>query len=213
VSDARAVAAPGSWRLLVPAGWITLSTDAGRRDQEVKRLLDRQFTGTARDELILKRVDIDRRLRAELAAAAEQGATQLHALLEPVGGLPVSATLLVSQLVVGMDEETDRRLATMLGGDEGVEEVDSVEVGGARGLRRRRRVEEPSGPEPDAPAIWHTHVDFVLEADPDHLLVLSFVTSTDPLAEELVAVFDGIAGTLHHGDAEIEWEPTRFSRG
>ncbi len=212
MKQARSVAAPGSWRLLVPAGWATLTTEPGRRDQAIKNLLDRQFRGTARDELIQVRVDIDRRLRADLARAAERGVTQMHALVEPTNGLPVSATLLVSQLFVGLDEETDARLASLLGSDAGVDEVGRVEVGGAAGLRRRRRVEEPSGPEDDATLIWHTHVDYVLEADPDHLLVLNFVTSTDPLADELVAVFDGIAETLHTGEAGLEWEPTRFTR-
>lgn len=212
MTGSRSVAAPGSWRLLIPAGWATLSTDPGRRDAEVRRLLDRQFRGTARDELISKRVEIDRRLRADLAGAAEQGVTQVHALVEPTQGLPVSATLLVSQLVVGMDDETSARLQRLLSGDEGVQEAGPVEIGALRGLRRRRRVEERAGSEESDPLMWHTHVDYVLEIDPESLLVLTFVTSTDPLADELVAVFDGIAETLHSEDTALAWDPIRYER-
>ena len=38
------------------------------------------------------------------------------------------------------------------------------------------------------------------------MLALSFVTHTDPVAEQLVALFDAIAATLHQeGDGVIAW--------
>ena len=71
----RTITAPDSYRLILPSGWFTLSTDPARRDADVKRMLDRQFTGRARDELISLRVELDRRLRRDLSRAAEAGAT------------------------------------------------------------------------------------------------------------------------------------------
>ncbi|KQX75022.1 MULTISPECIES: hypothetical protein [Aeromicrobium] len=207
----RTVRAPGGWKLVIPAGWATLSTDPNVRNDQIKRLLDRQFEGTARDELIQVRVEADRRLKQDLARAAENGVTQMHALVDPIVKLPISATLLVAQLYVGSDREVVDGLAKLLGKAEGVLEVENLTLGGVPATRRRRRALEPSGEEPDAPEIWHTHVDYMIQISMDDLLVLSFVTSTDALSDQLTFVFDSIAATLHQGDSGLEWEPTFYA--
>lgn len=207
-ADQRTVAAPGSYRLVLPAGWFTISTDPGRRDKDIGRLMDRQFTGQARDELIRLRVELDRRLRRDVARAAERGATQIHALVDPLLGLPISATLVVAQLFAGPDGSIGAQLKSLLGEAEGVVENDPVTIGGVSALRRVRRAEEPMTEDEGAPVVWHTHVDYVVQADPDRLLVLSFVTSTDEVAPAMVVVFDAIAATLHlDGDGDLTWEP------
>ncbi|MCX6406046.1 MAG: hypothetical protein NTV28_03905 [Propionibacteriales bacterium] len=208
----RVVSAPGAWRIVLPAGWITLSTDHARREADIKRLLDRQFRRTARDELIQVRIEADRRLRADVSRAAENGVTQIHGLADPVRGLPVSATLLVAQLFTGDGSTLGPQLATLLGAAEGVTENSATELAGRTALRRVRKVEEPADPDtPGSPLIWHTHVDYLVQADLDRVLVLSFVTSTDPLADPLVALFDSIAETLHVADEDgagaLAWEP------
>ncbi|KAA1373003.1 hypothetical protein [Aeromicrobium fastidiosum] len=210
-SETRTVNGPeGAWRLLVPSGWATLSTDPGLRNGQIKRLLDRQFEGTARDELIQVRIEADRRLKADLARAAENGVTQLHALMEPIAGLPVSATLLVAQLYIGSDREVAKDLRRLLGDATGVLEVDELVLAGVPATRRRRRVLEPLGEEPGSPEMWHTHIDYMVQISLDDLLVLSFVTSTDPLADELTFVFDSIAATLHQGDGDLQWQPSVY---
>lgn len=206
----RPVAGPDGWRLLIPSGWATLSTDANRRNDQIKRLLDRQFAGSARDELIQIRIDADRRLKRDLSRAADNGVTQVHALVEPVAGAPVSATLLVAQLYIGADHEVAASLARLLGAAEGVLEIDEVILAGVPAMRRRRRALEPLLDHEEAPDVFHTHVDYMVQISMDDLLVLSFVTSTDQLADELTFVFDSIAGTLHQGEGVLEWEPTRF---
>lgn len=211
-ADQRTVSGPDAWRLVLPAGWVTLSTDHARRDTDIKRLLDRQFRRTARDELIQVRIEADRRLRADVARASENGVTQIHALADPVRGLPVSATLLVAQLFTGDGATLGPQLTGLVGAAEGVEHNGPTTLAGRQALRRVRRAEEPVDPStPDSPRIWHTHVDYLVQADADRVLVLSFVTSTDPLAEPLVALFDSIAGTLHVADEEgagdLAWEP------
>lgn len=202
----RTIAAPGSYRLVLPAGWFTISTDAGRRDKDIARLMDRQFSGKARDELIRLRVELDRRLRRDVARAAERGATQIHALVDPLLGLPISATLVVAQLFAGPDGALGAQLRSLLGEAVGVEENDAVEIGDVPALRRVRRAEAPMSEDEGAPVVWHTHVDYVVQADPDRLLVLSFVTSTDEVAPAMVVVFDAIAATLHvDGDGDLTW--------
>lgn len=195
---------------MIPAGWATLSTDPNVRNDQIKRLLDRQFEGTARDELIRVRVEADRRLKQDLARAAENGVTQMHALVDPIVKLPISATLLVAQLYVGSDPDLAGSLTKLLGTAEGVLEVDNLTLGGVPATRRRRRALEPSGDEPEAPEIWHTHVDYMIQISMDDLLVLSFVTSTDALSDQLTFVFDSIAATLHQGDSGLEWEPIYY---
>lgn len=213
MAQTRTVRAPDGWRLVIPAGWATLSTDAGHRNAHIKRLLDRQFEGAARDELIKVRVDVDRKLKRDLARAAENGVTQVHALVEPIGGLPVSATLLVAQLYIGSDREVTAGLKRLLGDAVGVLDVEELTIGGVPAMRRRRRALEPAGDEPDAPEIWHTHLDYMVQISLDDLLVLSFVTSTDPLADELTFVFDSIAETLHQGDSALEWNAMYYAPG
>lgn len=211
MTQTRTVNAPAGWRLVIPAGWATLSTDAGHRNAQIKRLLDRQFQGTARDELIQVRVEADRRLRQDLSRAAENGVTQVHALVDPISGMPVSATLLVAQLYVGSDREVTEGLNRLLGAATGVLEVGEVTIGGVPAMRRRRRALEPVSEEPDSPEVWHTHVDYMVQISLDDLLVLSFVTSTDPLADELAFIFDSMAGTLHRGESILEWDATHFA--
>ena len=208
----RIVSGPDAWRLVLPAGWVTISTDHARRETDIKRLLDRQFRRTARDELIQVRIEAERKLRSQVTRAAEHGVTQIHGLADPIKGLPVSATLLVAQLFTGDGNSLGSQLATLLGASEGVTENSTTELAGRTALRRVRRLEEPVDADtPGSPLIWHTHVDYLVQADGDRVLVLSFVTSTDPLAEPLVALFDTIASTLHVADEEcagdLAWEP------
>lgn len=211
----RVVADEHGWRLVLPAGWASISTSAEQRDADVKRLLDRRFAGTARDELIRLRIDLDQRLKADVARAGEAGATQVMALVDPVDGLPVSATLVVAELTT-TDDGFEDALARALRGDAGVLEVGAVEVAGRSAVRRRRRLLE--GLEPDAPEeqrLWHTHLDYVIAVGDDTVLVLTFVTSTDPLADPLVAVFDSMAQSLHRADepgaGALAWETTPIS--
>ncbi|KAA1378296.1 hypothetical protein [Aeromicrobium fastidiosum] len=202
----RVVAAPGAYRLVLPSGWFTISADPSRRDKDITRLMDRQFTGTARDELIGLRVELDRRLRRDVARAAERGTTQIHALVDPLLGLPISATLVVAQLFAGPAGALDLQVLELLGDAEGVLENDAVRIAGVDALRRVRRAEAPLTEDEGAPLVWHTHVDYVVQADADRLLVLSFVTSTDEVAEAMVVVFDKIAATLHlDGDGDLTW--------
>ena len=79
-------------------------------------------------------------------------------------------------------------------------------MAGLPALRRVRRAEEPVAEDEGAPVLWHTHIDYVVQADPDRLLVLSFVTSSDEVAEAMTLVFDMIAATLHRdGDGALTW--------
>jgi hypothetical protein len=202
----RTVAAPGAWRFVLPRGWVGLPTEASRRDAAVAALLDRQFRGTARDELISVRIDIDRRLKADLAKAADAGATHVYALVEPMAGVFITTSVAVAQVRVGADD-VNEQMSALLGAAEGVLESGYVELPNLSGIRRRRRAQEALPDLPDAPPLWTTHVDYVLESAPALLLLLLFVTTSDEHADVLVELFDAVAATLHvEGDGDMAWE-------
>jgi hypothetical protein len=195
------------WRIVLPPGWITLPTDPNRRDASIRAFVDSQMQGKARDELIAQRIELERRLREDVARAALTGVTHIHSLADLVSGAPVTATLIVADMVVGTHADLAQELAAITGPDEGTVAVSHVDVAGAMAVRRQRRVLAPLGDDPTAPELWQTQVEYLVEAAADRILVLMFSTVTDPLAPELVVLFDAIAATLHRDDdgGELSW--------
>lgn len=184
------------WRVLLPPGWTTLPTeqDAGRA--AVTALLDRMVEGKPRDEFVPLRIELDRALRSQLARARRQGATHLHALTEPVRGLPVSASLVTTTVRTGDPEEIAAAVSAVLGAAEGVVDHGNVDLGPMGALRRVRRVRRAVEPAPDTEQQL-THVDYVVPVDEGSVLVMTFTTSTEPIWQDLVVLFDAIATTLH----------------
>jgi hypothetical protein len=184
------------WTLLLPPGWITLPTAADRAHESIRRVVDGAMRGKPRDELVTIRIDLERALTEHVAQARAQGADTVHALVEPIAGVPVSASLLVAELVVLDQDQVMAEVQRMFGRVEGVVETGPAEVAGFPALRRVRRnhrsLDEAAGLEP----VWHTNVDFVVETGPDELLVLIFATSDDVLAPQLVRMFDAMAQSL-----------------
>ena len=187
----------GEWTLLLPAGWRSLPTDQWKAPVAVRQLTAWMVQGKHRDELVQLRIDLEQTLIARLERAREQGATACHLLVEPVRGVPVSASLVVTSLYLGGDGELSEGLGRMFGTPAGVVEEGPVVLAGVRGVRRVRRHQGSIEGDPDATSLWHTNVDYVLETEPGGLLLLNFGTSTDPVWEQLVVLFDAIAATLH----------------
>lgn len=185
------------WTVLLPPGWATFPTDPEKARAAVRRTTDRMLRGRARDELVQARIDTERSLTELVEKARRTGAAAVHLLVEPVRGVPVSASLVVSELSVSTEDELARQVARVLGRGSGVVENDRIEVAGLPALRRRRRERMPADERfPDA-EVWETSLDLVVETGDDELLVLTFATMTDEIADELVLLFDAIAESLH----------------
>ena len=195
----RAIVDAAGWRVLLPPGWTTLPTEREAGREAVRRLLDRMVQGRPRDELAPLRIELDRTMRRQLAEARNQGATHLHALTEPVRGLPVSASLVTTTVRTGDPEEIASAVSAVLGAAEGVVDHGNVDIGPMGALRRVRRVSRAVDPAPDKEQQL-THVDYVVPVDTECVLVLAFTTSTEPIWRDLVALFDAIATTLHRPD-------------
>lgn len=187
------------WRLLLPPTWITIPTEPEAGRIAVARLIDQMLEGKPRDELIDVRVEIDRMLRRQLADAAKTGATHVHALSRPLAGAPVSASLTVSTVrTPGHPDELASALNLVLGDGEGVVEHGYADAGEHAALRRVRHVPVP----PDlvrGRELMATCVDYVVPTSESSVLLLAFSTTTWQIEDELVALFDAIASTLHRG--------------
>lgn len=190
------IGGPGRWDLLIPAGWASLPTSVAGRQAAIRRVTDRMMRGQARDQLVRARIEIERSLLSQLESARQQGASVVHALVEPIAGMPVSASLSVAELTITHGEDVTEGVLGMLGRNDGVVEHGPVEIGGCPAIRRRRRHRVPEVEDDEGAELWATTLDVVVKVAPDTLLVLTFVTTTDPVADALVAVFDAIAASL-----------------
>lgn len=188
--------AGAGWTVMLPSSWVTLPTDPEAARPVIKRLLDRTFEGKPRDELAPHRIRLDQGLRRQCAAAREMGADHVHALAEPVRGMPVSATLIGVPLDLAPDDDLLDALTHVLGGAEGVVESEETEAAGHYALRRVRRAPTRLDDDPTSPEVMATHVEYVVALPDDSLLVLAFSTTTEPVHRQLTVLFDAIAQTL-----------------
>jgi hypothetical protein len=187
-----------AWRIMIPPGWTTIPTDPTRAEAAIKRFLDDSLRGKHRDELIMARIEVETGLRDQIADARTSGARAVHVLTEPFRNVPVTASLVVSQVAVAPDDDLAEALEEVLGESDGVVEVGECEIAGLPALRRVRReaddeLEERTG---RVGAGARTLVDYVVFIDGATILVMAFATSTPQVANELVQLFDAMAGTL-----------------
>lgn len=194
-ADTRPAGGTG-WSVVLPATWTTIPTEEQAARPVIRRLIDRSLDAHPRDELALHRARLDQALRRQCATAAEAGASHVHALTEPVRGYPVSATLMGVPLDLPPEADLLDALTDVLGTADGVVESGETTLGGMFALRRVRRVPSRLDEDPSSPEVMTTHVEYVVGLPDDLLLVLVFTTSTEPLQEALVVLFDAIAGTL-----------------
>ncbi|MFZ5851409.1 MAG: hypothetical protein ACOYY2_08450 [Actinomycetota bacterium] len=137
-------------------------------------------------------------LRASIAEAQAQGAVHLAVCADLVGGLPVSASMLVHVRDRSADPTGGdlARLADALGRDA---EVVALPTGPA--VRHRHR----GAPAPGGHPVQVLESEVVQYHLPlpggDRWLMLTFSTPCLPVAEALVELFDAIAGTVRwqHG--------------
>ena len=185
-----------TWTLMLPPNWTTLPTEPAAGRAAVKSLLARQMAHLPRDRVAGVRRQLENELRTLLRQAEEAGAGTVHAYFALMRGLPVSATCTVTLLEGGVDDpRLLAELATRLAADEAVVEIDVRPLADLPAIRRRRRRAMPV--EGTERAVSSTGLDWAVPLpDGDGALVLSFGTTTEPVADQLVALFDAMAGSL-----------------
>ena len=197
ITRERTVPLVPGWRIVLPQGWVSLPTDPAEAPRAISGLLDKALEGKPRDQMIDLRVEIDRKLREQCRQAHEAGAGHLHSLFEPVAGALVSASLVGREFVV---EDTDTLASTLQMGfsrAEGIVEMGFVDVGEHGALRRLREETTDQLLDGQPRPVATLSLDLVIRLDQTRFAVMSFGTTTAPLRDELVVLFDAIASTLH----------------
>lgn len=181
--------APAWYRLLVPEGWWAIDLDPARAEANVTALVDRQWRGI--DDAPHLKAEARASLLRQAEDAADAGGLQLYLSVGTLGGIPLSASLLVSAVPLASADEL-AELAE-LGRTRG-RDVTQVDLPAGPGLRTLWR--QPPGDD-DPSGLVTTCLDVHLTVPGAPLvLVLQFRTPMEPLADALVEVFDAVAGTL-----------------
>jgi hypothetical protein len=193
--DGRAGAV--GWSLLLPPGWWHIPLDE-RRGQSVTALLDRQLASLPRDRVATLRREVEGELTQLVERAIANGAVEIYLNVDLIRGLPVAASCLVTVVPTGAATALPAAELAALMRERPGDEVGVLEVAGAPAARVRRRepVTDADGLSSGELAITRLQV-YVPVPHTTEMLLLSFSTPMDPIADAMVALFDAIAGSLH----------------
>ncbi|MGH3773333.1 MAG: hypothetical protein ACRDRW_18380 [Pseudonocardiaceae bacterium] len=189
-------AGPVGWSLLLPPGWWHIPLYE-RRGQSITALLDHRLASLPRDRVAALRRELDGELTRQVERAVVSGAVEMYLSVDLMRGLPVAASCLVTVVPAGAATALPAaELAALLGERPG-DEVGVLEVAGAPAARVRRRepVTEADGLSTGELAVTRLQV-YVPVPNTAEMVLLSFSTPMDPIADAMVALFDAIAGSL-----------------
>ncbi|HKR49976.1 MAG TPA: hypothetical protein VJT72_10420 [Pseudonocardiaceae bacterium] len=190
---------PKDYNVIVPDGWFQLPLDPDDRDRGIVLLAERTFRGV--DNAPHLKQQFMRDLQRKAKDAYSVGGTELYLSTLTVGSVPLASSLLIS--VPAPDEwplcsDADEMAEHLAG--QGIGEVGVVELEAAgKAVRQRQR----QSAEPKAqlgntlPTTTLTY--YVPIPATTRWLMLNFSTPVDPLADQMVELFDVIAATLHWG--------------
>ncbi len=191
--------------LITPEDWFRIPLlPADRREASVSALIQRQFAGVD-DQPVLRR-KAEEQLLGTAEAAAEQGGVVLYLSFLEAGGIPLSASLLISRLYERFDGLD--AVAALAGSGEVTLETLPAVGRVARVLRRERTKQSRKlGSEFEDTVVEY----FVPLPDRDEVLMLTFSTPLEPIADAMVELFDAVAATLRwqHRDEERTGEERR----
>lgn len=166
----------------------------------IDRILAQRFAHVGRDQV----APLRRALRTDLLTLADDargtGALDLYLLLDSPSDLPVDASLLVTLLAATPDGTVDPQdLMPFLSGPDTTATVVQLRFAGSALRTQARR----SAREGEALGIGaaRTRVQYLVETpDRSARLLLTFATTTEPVADRLVTLFDAMAGTVGFTD-------------
>lgn len=194
--DEDATTPPKDYNLVVPDGWFKLVLDPEHRDRSIIALAEQQFHGV--DNAPLLKEQVMRELQKTAKDAYQTGGIELYLSTLRVGPLPLSSSLLVSFPMPGMMPSSSdvHTLADVLG--RRGEEAAVVGLSAAGRAVREFRSEAASPSTQLGNKLPTTTVKFYVPVPATkEWLILSFSTPLDPLARQMVGLFDAVADTLH----------------
>ncbi|MFE7069848.1 hypothetical protein ACFU96_07150 [Streptomyces sp. NPDC057620] len=176
--------------LITPEDWYRIPLQPeDRREASVSALVKRQFAGVD-DQPALRR-QAQEQLLGAAEAGVEQGGVVLYLSFLEAAGIPLSASLLISRLQRRFDAlDTVSALS-----DKG--ETSQVRLPAAGRAVRRRRTERTREARRLGSEFEDTVVEyFVPVPDRDEVLMLTFSTPLEPIADAMAELFDAVASTL-----------------
>lgn len=195
-AGADATTPPKDYNLVVPDGWFKLSLDPDHRDRSIIALAEQQFHGI--DNAPQLKEQVMRELQKTAKDAYQAGGIELYLSTLRVGPLPLSSSLLVSfpmpeTMPASRDVHTFAEVLDRRGVEATVVELSAV------GRAVREFCSDPASPGTQlGNQLSTTTVKFYVPVPAtDEWLILSFSTPLDPLARQMVGLFDAVADTLH----------------
>lgn len=184
--------------LITPEDWYRIPLlPADRREASVNALIKRQFAGVDHQPVLRRKAE--EQLLGTADAAVGQGGVVLHLSFLEAGGIPLSASLLISCLYEKFDG-LDAVAALAGTGEVTLESLPAV--GRVAGVRRQERTKQSRklGSEFEDTVVEY----FVPVPGRDEVLMLTFSTPLEPIADAMAELFDAVAGTLRrqHRDEE-----------
>lgn len=194
---------PVDYNLIVPDGWFQISLQPEERDRCIVALADLQFRGI--DNAPHLKQEFMRDLQKKAKNAYASGGTELYLSLLTAGPVPLASSLLIS--VPAPDDcppvSDAGELAEHLAGRTERSNGDGEEVGVTRlevaGTAVRVRRRDAAVPEAQmGNTLPTTNVTYYVPIPATkRWLMLNFSTPVDPLADQMVRLFDTVANTLH----------------
>jgi len=162
--------APTGYDLLLPPGWVRVPLDRTRARRFVRDLVAARSAGQPSDQVTPVRVALEREVLASVDRAGDAGVRDLFLLSEQRHGLPVAASLTVTDVAVAAP-------------------TDPGDLAG--------RLGEPgtqAAPVTLPPSVVVEYV--VAPPGSGRHLLLTFSSPTLQVREAMVALFDAVASTL-----------------
>ncbi|MFJ8810762.1 hypothetical protein [Streptomyces sp. NPDC102490] len=192
--------APTDYNVVVPDGWFQLALEPEERDRGIVALAELTFRGQDNAPHLKKQFMQD--LQRKAKDAYRVGGTELYLSTMTVGPVPLSSSLLISVPGPGEWPETSdaAALAEHVADRRGDEEISVVELAAAGRAVRHRRREAPDPARQLGNTLPTTTLTYYVPIPATtRWLLLNFSTPVDQLADQMVALFDTVAGTLHWG--------------
>ena len=186
---------PRDFAVLLPPGWVRIKLD-GSEPVALARLVAAKVATVDPAQREEARALLTRTLGGALRDAKAAGGLDVLISVAESHGVPIAASCLVTYLDQdGTKVPLDGLLMDLAarGG-----QVTGTEIAGGSAIRHQYEIVPPEGSLPEDPVATRvTMVDFFLPLPGrPGLLVLSFSTPVEPLAEALVMLFDAIAESL-----------------
>ncbi|QFR95032.1 hypothetical protein [Streptomyces tsukubensis] len=189
---------PSDYRIVVPDGWFQLALEPEESDASALALAEQQFHGI--DNAPHLKRELTRELQRQAREAYAAGGTELYLSTLVVGPVPLSSSLLISVPPPGEwpDISGPAALSRHLELLPGRQEVGVVELSAAGRVVRTRQHREPDPARQLGNTLPTTSLSYYAPIPmTEKWLVLDFSTPIDPLANQMVELFDTVAGTLH----------------